>query len=251
MFIDYKLETTCFGNFGHCQVTSKITYGHSTIREEVATIDREMLERIYDDFQRRLENCIQESGHYLSVMISNSNGMQLRWFFCNKIFFLLKNKWVMIISKTSGSCRSPCISWWWRTTMWFSSSSECVAWWVDTSIPSLSPGLGDWDGKKENLFLQNIRDHLKKSHNFTIQWLAALYTKVQLQDTQAYLKLLVMTVKVDNTLVLDWIYFFITKHLLPKCCSLQSNLLGTYCNVPSDHTTVSSKILLSPKHHSV
>jgi hypothetical protein len=135
--------------------------------------------------------------------------------------------------------------------MWFSSSSECVAWWVDTSIPSLSPGLGDWDGKKENLFLQNIGDHLKKSHNFTIQWPAALYTKVQLQDTQAYLKLLVITVKVDNTLVLDWIYFFITKHFLPKCCSLQSNLLGTSCNVPSDHTTVSSKILPSPKHHSV
>jgi hypothetical protein len=35
------------------------------IREEVATIDREMLKRVYTDFQRRLENCIQESGHHL------------------------------------------------------------------------------------------------------------------------------------------------------------------------------------------
>jgi len=28
MFIDYKLETTCFGTFGH-QVSSKIAYDHS------------------------------------------------------------------------------------------------------------------------------------------------------------------------------------------------------------------------------
>ena len=47
--------------------------------------------------------------HYLSFIICNSNGMQLRKFFCNKIAFSLKNKWVLIISKTSGSRRSPCI----------------------------------------------------------------------------------------------------------------------------------------------
>jgi hypothetical protein len=61
------------------------------------------------------------------------------------------------------------------------------------------------------------------------------------------LKLMVMTVKVDNTLFLDWIYFSITTHFLPKCCSLQSTLLGTYCNVPSDHTTISSEILMSKR----
>jgi hypothetical protein len=35
------------------------------------------------------------------------------------------------------------------------------------SILSLSPGLGDREGKKENLFLQNIGNLLKKSqfHN--------------------------------------------------------------------------------------
>jgi len=42
------------------------------IREEVATIDREMLERVYADFQRRLENCIQESGHRLPDIIFHS-----------------------------------------------------------------------------------------------------------------------------------------------------------------------------------
>jgi len=46
--------------------------------------------------------------HYLSFIICNSNDMQLRRFFCNKIAFSLKkNKWVLIISKTSGSHRSP------------------------------------------------------------------------------------------------------------------------------------------------
>jgi hypothetical protein len=42
------------------------------IREEVATIDREMLERVYTDFQRRLENCVQESGHHLPDIIFHS-----------------------------------------------------------------------------------------------------------------------------------------------------------------------------------
>ena len=42
------------------------------IREEVVTIDREMLERVYADFQRRLENCIQESGHHLPDIIFHS-----------------------------------------------------------------------------------------------------------------------------------------------------------------------------------
>jgi hypothetical protein len=42
------------------------------IREEVATIDREMLERVYTDYQRRLENRIQESGHHLPDIIFHS-----------------------------------------------------------------------------------------------------------------------------------------------------------------------------------
>jgi len=42
------------------------------IREEVATIDREMVERVYVDFLRRLENCIQESGHHLPDIIVHS-----------------------------------------------------------------------------------------------------------------------------------------------------------------------------------
>jgi len=42
------------------------------IREELATIDREILERVYADFQRRLENCIQESGHHLPDIIFHS-----------------------------------------------------------------------------------------------------------------------------------------------------------------------------------
>jgi hypothetical protein len=42
------------------------------IREEVATIDREMLERVYADFQQRFENCIQESGHHLPDIIFHS-----------------------------------------------------------------------------------------------------------------------------------------------------------------------------------
>jgi hypothetical protein len=42
------------------------------MRVEVATIDREMLERVYADFQRRLENCIQESGHHLPGIIYHS-----------------------------------------------------------------------------------------------------------------------------------------------------------------------------------
>ena len=42
------------------------------IREEVATTDREMLEHVYADFQHRLENCIQESGHHLPDIIFHS-----------------------------------------------------------------------------------------------------------------------------------------------------------------------------------
>jgi hypothetical protein len=42
------------------------------IGEEVATIDREMLERVYANFQQRLENCIQESGHHLHDIIFHS-----------------------------------------------------------------------------------------------------------------------------------------------------------------------------------
>jgi len=42
------------------------------IREEMATIYREMLERVCADFQRRLENCIQESGHHLPNIIFHS-----------------------------------------------------------------------------------------------------------------------------------------------------------------------------------
>jgi len=42
------------------------------IREDVTTIDREMLECVYADFQRRLENCIQESGNHLPDIIFHS-----------------------------------------------------------------------------------------------------------------------------------------------------------------------------------
>jgi hypothetical protein len=49
------------------------------IKEELATIDREMLERVYADFQQRLENCIQDSGHHLP-------DYQFKWHVISKIF---------------------------------------------------------------------------------------------------------------------------------------------------------------------
>jgi hypothetical protein len=41
-------------------------------REDLATIDREKLERVYANFQRRLENCIKGSGHHLPDIIFHS-----------------------------------------------------------------------------------------------------------------------------------------------------------------------------------
>ena len=39
MFVDYKLEAACFGNFGHHQVFSKITYGHATYGVSARGVD--------------------------------------------------------------------------------------------------------------------------------------------------------------------------------------------------------------------
>jgi 6-pyruvoyl-tetrahydropterin synthase len=50
------------------------------IRQEVLTIDQQLLARALDDFKRRIENCIQEDGRHLNDIIfhtgiPNSNGM--------------------------------------------------------------------------------------------------------------------------------------------------------------------------------
>jgi hypothetical protein len=36
------------------------------IRQEVLTIDQQLLARAMDDFKRRIENCIQEGGCHLN-----------------------------------------------------------------------------------------------------------------------------------------------------------------------------------------
>ena len=50
------------------------------IRQEVLTIDQQLLARAVDDFKRRIENCLQEDGRHLNdiifhTWIPNSNGM--------------------------------------------------------------------------------------------------------------------------------------------------------------------------------
>jgi len=50
------------------------------IRQEVLTIDQQLLARAMDDFKRRIENWIQEDGRHLNdiifhTWIPNSNGM--------------------------------------------------------------------------------------------------------------------------------------------------------------------------------
>jgi len=39
------------------------------IRQEVLTIDQQLLTREMDDFKWRIENCIQEDGHHLNDII--------------------------------------------------------------------------------------------------------------------------------------------------------------------------------------
>ena len=39
------------------------------IRQEIRPIDRQLLARVMDDFKKRLENCIQEDGHHLTLII--------------------------------------------------------------------------------------------------------------------------------------------------------------------------------------
>jgi len=38
-------------------------------RQEVLTIDQQLLARAMDDFKRRIENCIQEDGRHLNHII--------------------------------------------------------------------------------------------------------------------------------------------------------------------------------------
>jgi hypothetical protein len=38
------------------------------IRQEVLTIDQQLLARAMDDFKRRIENCIQEDGPFLKTL---------------------------------------------------------------------------------------------------------------------------------------------------------------------------------------
>ena len=50
------------------------------IRQEVLTIDQQLLARAMDDFKRRIENCVQEDGRHLNdiifhTWIPNWNGM--------------------------------------------------------------------------------------------------------------------------------------------------------------------------------
>ena len=40
-----------------------------TIRQEIRPIDRQLLARVMDDFEKRLENCIQEDGRHLTDII--------------------------------------------------------------------------------------------------------------------------------------------------------------------------------------
>jgi len=40
-----------------------------TIRQEIRLIDRQLLACVMDDFKKRLENCIQEDGRYLTDII--------------------------------------------------------------------------------------------------------------------------------------------------------------------------------------
>ena len=42
------------------------------IRQEVLTINQQLLARAMDDFKRRIENCIQEDGRHLSDIIFNT-----------------------------------------------------------------------------------------------------------------------------------------------------------------------------------
>jgi len=42
MFVDYKLETTCFGTFGHHQVSSKITEHRSIYGALAGCVDGEI-----------------------------------------------------------------------------------------------------------------------------------------------------------------------------------------------------------------
>jgi hypothetical protein len=39
------------------------------IRQEVLTIDQQLLARAMDDFKQRIENCIQEDSRYLNGII--------------------------------------------------------------------------------------------------------------------------------------------------------------------------------------
>ena len=39
------------------------------IRQEICPIDRQLLDRVMDDFKKRLENCIQEDGRHLTDII--------------------------------------------------------------------------------------------------------------------------------------------------------------------------------------
>ena len=39
------------------------------VRQEIRPIDRQLLARVMDDFKKRLENCIQEDGRYLTDII--------------------------------------------------------------------------------------------------------------------------------------------------------------------------------------
>ena len=85
------------------------------IRQEVLTINQQLLARAMNDFKQRIENCIQDDGRHLNgiifhTWIPNSNGMSWPLILLKYIHFKLKIYRVLFFWKPSDSRRSSCIT---------------------------------------------------------------------------------------------------------------------------------------------
>ena len=88
----------------------------ASIREEIATVPKEMLVNVMQNFEERLRTCVRQEGRHLSDMIfrnwvinvSNQNCIYYRLFWCWHNFFILKINKVTIIWKTYVLFAPPC-----------------------------------------------------------------------------------------------------------------------------------------------
>ena len=90
-----------------------------SIREEIATVPKEMLVNVMQNFEERLRTCVRQEGRHLSDIIfrnwvtnvSNQNCIYYRLFWCwHNFFFILKINKVTIIWKTCVLSAPLCIT---------------------------------------------------------------------------------------------------------------------------------------------